>query len=116
MGFGCAGRCVDHDVTRIARAAKLALRGIVGWWVESCRSALVGESLASFREIEVGCGHLCGCRRASSVLDSTTSDLTGLTPAVRGVGMFGLSYSFRTSSTFSMRKDGTWLVPPVVVS
>ena len=25
VGFGCAGRCVGHDVTRIARAAKLSV-------------------------------------------------------------------------------------------
>ena len=29
------------------------------------------DALEAFREIEAGCAHLCGCRRASSVVDST---------------------------------------------
>ena len=29
------------------------------------------DALEAFREIETGCAHLCGCRRASSVVDST---------------------------------------------
>ena len=29
------------------------------------------DALEAFREIEAGCTHLCGCRRASSVVDST---------------------------------------------
>lgn len=47
---------------------------------------LVRESLAAFREIESGCPHLCGCRRASLVVDLTVKaalDLGGWT--VRGL-------------------------------
>ena len=29
------------------------------------------QALEAFREIEKGCAHLCGCQRASSVVDST---------------------------------------------
>ena len=29
------------------------------------------DALEAFREIEAGCAHLCGCRRASVVVDST---------------------------------------------
>ena len=49
-------------------------------------SNLVRESLVAYREIKAGCVHLCGCRRASSVVDSTIRaalDLGGWT--VRGL-------------------------------
>ena len=72
----------------------------------------MGESLASFREIEVGCAHLCGWRRASSVLDSTVRAALEL----GGWTVRGLAKAIDVSPALIQKRAGRWRPGGVVWS